>query len=161
MACGLLPFAAPPPLGPAMRQSFALLALLLAPSLARAEGFAQSIDVEPGERLRIELASGDVEVFTHDGSDVRFEASARGLGASAVEFFVTRQAGEIVLRSRAEQWIGWLAAGPQVSVRAWVPRHLELAVETTGHVAASDGGERLPALERIAQRPAGAARKLP
>ncbi len=145
-----------------MRQSLALAAaLLLGPALAHAEEFAQAIEVESGERVRIELASGDVEVFRHDGRELRLEAKARGLGASAVEFFVTREAGEIQLRSRAEPWIGWLKRGPQVSVRAWVPRDLLLAVETTGHVAATDAGAQLPALERVAQRPAGAAPKLP
>jgi hypothetical protein len=145
-----------------MRQSLALAAaLLLGPALADAEEFAQAIEVESGERVRIELASGDVEVFRHDGRELRLEANARGLGASAVEFFVTREAGEIRLRSRAEPWIGWLARGPQVSVRAWVPRDLRLAVETTGHIAATDAGAQLPTLERVAQRPAGAAPNLP
>jgi len=117
-----------------------LLAVLVAPGFARADELERSIAVAPGERLRIELARGDVDVFTHDGAEVRIEARARGLGASGVEFFVTREPGEIVLRSRAERWLEWLASGPRVTVRAWVPRHLGLAVETTGHVAARDGG---------------------
>jgi len=123
-----------------MRPWLLLLAVLVAPSLARADELERSIAVAPGERLRIELARGDVDVFTHDGAEVRIEARARGLGASGVEFFVTREPGEIVLRSRAERWLEWLASGPRVTVRAWVPRHLGLAVETTGHVAARDGG---------------------
>ena len=117
-----------------------LIVVLVAPGLARADELERSIAVAPGERLRIELARGDVDVFTHDGAEVRIEARARGLGASGVEFFVTREPGEIVLRSRAERWLEWLASGPRVTVRAWVPRHLGLAVETTGHVAARDGG---------------------
>ncbi len=123
-----------------MRPWLLLLALFAAPGLARADELERSIPVAPGERLRIELARGDVDVFTHDGAEVRIEARARGLGASGVEFFVTREPGEIVLRSRAERWLEWLASGPRVTVRAWVPRRLGLAVETTGHVAARDGG---------------------
>src|SRR5262245_51363026 len=118
----------------------AALSALVAPRLAEADELERSIEVEPGERLRIELARGDVDVFTHDAPEVRIEARARGLGASGVEFFVTREDGQIVLRSRAERWLEWLASGPSVSVRAWVPRHLGLAVETSGHVAARDGG---------------------
>ncbi len=117
-----------------------LFAVLVAPGLARADELEQSIAVAPGERLRIELARGDVDVFTHDAAEVRIEARARGFGASGVEFFVTREPGLIVLRSRAERWLDWLGSGPRVSVRAWVPRHLGFAVETSGHVAARDGG---------------------
>ena len=123
-----------------MRRWILLLAALAVPQLARADELERSIAVAPGERLRIELARGDVDVFTHDAAEVRIEARARGLGASGVEFFVTREPGEIVLRSRAERWLEWLGNGPHVTVRAWVPRHLGLAVETSGHVAARDGG---------------------
>jgi hypothetical protein len=123
-----------------MRLRIAFLALLVVPQLARADGLDRSLAVGPGERLRIELVRGDVDVFTHDEPEVRIEARARGLGASGVEFFVTREPGEIVLRSRAERWLEWLDSGPSVRVRAWVPRHLGLAVETSGHVAARDGG---------------------
>jgi hypothetical protein len=132
-----------------MRSAVLVLALLLfGPGPARADGLDQSITVEPGERLRIELARGDVDVFTHEAGEVRIEARARGLGASGVEFFVTHEAGEVVLRSRSERWLEWLASGPRVSVRAWVPRHLALAVDTSGRVAAHDGGVRLVPVAR-------------
>jgi hypothetical protein len=128
-----------------MRSALLLLALLLvAPAAARADGLEQSIALAPGERLRIELARGDVDVFTHERGEVRIEARARGLGASGVEFFVVREPGCVVLRSRSERWIDWLASGPSVSVRAWVPRHQALAVETSGHVAAHDGAVLVP-----------------
>jgi hypothetical protein len=124
-----------------------LLALLAVPGLSRADELEQSIAVAPGERLRIELARGDVDVFTHDAPEVRIEARARGLGASGVEFLLTREPGEIVLRSRGERWHEWLASGPSVTVRAWVPRRFGLAVQTSGNVAARDGGLLLvPAL---------------
>ena len=122
-----------------MRTLLALLALVLAPSPSRAEPFAGSFAPVAGERLRIELASGDVEVLAHDGRELRVEARASGLGAGAVGFVVSREAGEIVLRSRDERWLEWLASGPRVTVRAWVPRRFGLAVETSGHVAARDG----------------------
>jgi hypothetical protein len=124
-----------------MRTWLLLLALLplLGPAPAAAEALAQSIPVAPGERLRIELARGDVDVFTHESREIRLEASARGLGASGVAFLVTHEGREIVLRSRAERWLDYLASGPRVRVRAWVPRHLGLAVETTGRVEAHDG----------------------
>jgi hypothetical protein len=144
---------------------------LVAPGLVRASDFQRSLSLAPGERLRIELARGDVEVFTHEGSEVRLEARARGLGASAVEFFVAREGKQVVLRSRSERWLDWLARGPHVTVRAFVPRQLGLAVATSGHVAARDGavfllpafgrpepsGERaVPARHDARRRPASA-----
>src|SRR5262245_13451837 len=92
--------------GSAMRSWLLLLAVLSAP-LARADELERSIAVEPGERLRIELARGDVDVFTHDAAEVRIEARARGLGASGVEFQLTREPGEIVLRSRGQRRLEW------------------------------------------------------
>jgi len=112
---------------------------LLGPLPAAAEELARSIPVAPGERLRIELARGDVDVFTHEAREIRLEASARGFGASGIAFVVTHEGREIVLRSRAERWLEHLASGPSVAVRAWVPRHLGLAVETAGRVEARDG----------------------
>ena len=144
-----------------MRTLLALLALVLAPSPSRAEAFVGSFAPATGERLRIELASGDVEVLAHDGRELRVEARASGLGAGAVGFVVSREAGEIVLRSRSEAWVGWLARGPHVRVRAWVPRHLRVAVETSGRVAAGDGVARLALPDAGAQRPAAVARNLP
>jgi hypothetical protein len=129
------------------------LSALAAPRLAGADELARSIAIAPGERLRIELARGDVDVFTHDAPEVRIEARARGLGASGVEFFLTREEGRLVLRSRTERWLEWLASGPRVSVRAWVPRHVGLAVETSGTVAARDGGVLLVPAVPAAHRP--------
>jgi len=117
-----------------------LLFALLAAGSAFADELEQSIAIAPGERLRIELSRGDVDVFTHDAAEVRIEARASGVGASGVGFLLTREAGEVVLRSRDERWLEWLASGPSVTVRAWVPRRCGLAVETSGHVAARDGG---------------------
>jgi hypothetical protein len=116
-----------------------LLWVLLAAPAARADSFEQAVAIEPGARLRIELAEGDVDVSTHEAGEVRIEARARGLGASGVRFSVTREGDDIVVRSRSERWLEWLAPGPHVTVRAWVPRHLPLSVATRGAVDARDG----------------------
>ena len=121
-----------------------LLGMLVAAEPARSDDLERSLAVEPGERLRIELARGDVDVFTHDAAEIRIEARAHGIGASGIDFVLTRAPGEIVLRSRSEHWLEWLSTGPRVSVRAWVPRHLGLAVDTSGRVVARDGGVLLP-----------------
>jgi hypothetical protein len=144
-----------------MRPLLALLALVLAASPSGAEGFAGSFETAPGESVRIELASGDVEILAHRGALLRVEARARGLGASAVEFVVSREDGEIVLRSRSEPWVGWLARGPRIHVRAWVPRHLHLRVETRGEVSSSDDAAWSSLPGTGAQRPAEVARNLP
>ncbi len=124
-----------------MRVSRRLIpALLLVPLAARAEDLERRLPVDAHDTLRIDLEHGDVDVFTHEANEVRLEARARGLGASAVHFRLREDGRRLVLESRSEKWLHWLGARPRVSVRAWVPRSLALDVQTTGAVVASDGG---------------------
>ncbi len=115
-------------------------ALLLLPLAAGADDLYRSVPAGVHDTLRIELERGDVDVITSETDEVRLEARARGLGASAVHFRLREDGRRLVLESRAEKWLHWLGAGPRVSVRVWVPRHLVLDVETTGTIVASDGG---------------------
>ena len=124
-------------------RAWLMVLLLFAAPAASADALEREITVAPGGRLRIELAQGDVDVATCEGSRVRIEARARGLGASGIRFSVTREGDDVVVRSRSEGWLEWLASGPHVTVRAWVPRHLVLAVKTRGEVAARDGAVML------------------
>ncbi len=115
-------------------------ALLLLPLAAGADDLYRSVPAGLHDTLRIELERGDVDVITYETDEVRLEARAWGLGASAVHFRLREDGRRLVLESRAERWLRWLSAGPRVSVRAWVPRRLVLDVETTGAVVARDGG---------------------
>ena len=115
-------------------------ALLLLPLAAGADDLERSVPAGLHDTLSIELERGDVDVITYEADEVRFEARARGLGASAVHFRLREDGRRLVLESRAEKWLLWLDAGPRVSVRVWMPRRLVLDVETTGAVVFSDGG---------------------
>ncbi len=117
-----------------------MTALLLLPLAAGADDLERRVPVDAHDTLRIELERGDVDVITHESNEVRLEARARGLGASAVHFRLRDDGRRLVLESRSERWLHWLGTGPHVTVRAWVPRHLTLDVQTTGAVVASDGG---------------------
>ncbi len=115
-------------------------ALLLFPLAAGADDLERSVPAGVHDTLTIALERGDVNVITYETDEVRLEARARGLGASAVHCRLREDGRRLVLESRAEKWLHWLGAGPRVSVRAWVPRRLLLDIETTGAVVASDSG---------------------
>lgn len=121
-------------------RTVALLLCLLLPVVAQAGELTRELEVQPGERLRIELERGNVEVTRRDGERLRLEARARGVGADGVRFLVSRADDEIVLRSVAEPWLSWLRSGPRVQVRVWAPRGLQLDVETAGRIVTRDAG---------------------
>ena len=129
-------------------------ALLLLPLAAGADDLDRSVPAGVHDTLRIELERGDVDVITYDADEVRLEARARGLGASAVHFRLRQDGRRLVLEGRAEKWLRWLGVGPRVSVRAWVPRRLVVDVETPGAVVASDGGVAVSRPARRATAPA-------
>ena len=96
-----------------------LLALL--PRIATAGELARSLSLEDGETLRIVVEYGRVDVITGAAEEVRIEATARGLGASAMEFRLHREGDAWVLSERPAPWLEWITPGPRVRVRAWVP----------------------------------------
>ncbi len=123
----------------AMR-TLALLLFLLLPLTASAGELVRELSVQRDARLRIQLDTGNVDVFTHDGDRLRLEARARGIGASAVRFLVSQEGDEIVLQSVVEPWLSWLRTGPRVLVRVFVPRGVRLDVVTTGRIVTHDEG---------------------
>ena len=118
----------------------ALLVGVLVAAPAVAGDFEGEIPVEREAKLRIALERGDVSIVTHELETLRFEARARGSGASAIHFEVREDAAGWVLESRAEPWLRWLSTGPCVNVRAWVPRAVALEIETTGRILTTDSG---------------------
>ena len=69
-----------------MRTSWAIVSLLLLACGASEVRFEESVAVEPGGRMVVELAYGEVEVRTHAASEVRVVAVALGEDAGRVEF---------------------------------------------------------------------------
>jgi hypothetical protein len=115
-----------------LRRSAAVAALLLTTPLAAAADLDQRVAVAEGSRLRIELDQGSVAVVTHDAPEVRVQASARGLGASAVHFRLRKEGDALVLTGLAEPWLEWLQAGPRIQVRVFVPADCEVELAPSG-----------------------------
>ncbi len=106
--------------------------ILLLPAASPAEDLDERISVGSGAKLRIELDHGSVKVVSHDAREVRIEARARGLGASAFRFRLRRANKVLVLTGEAEAWLELLQAGPRIQVRAWVPPDCEVEVQRVG-----------------------------
>lgn len=117
-----------------------LLIVLALPSWAGAEDFDRQVPVGLHQRLEIQLERGDVDVISHEASQLRLEARARGVGASGIRFELREESDGLVLRSHSEGWVSWLRSGPRVRVRAWVPRGVTLDVLTSGRIASSHQG---------------------
>lgn len=104
----------------------------LAPAVAGADDLTEHIPVAAGGTLNIALDRGSVAIHSHDATEIRIEAHARGLGASSVHFSVDTRGRDVTLNGSHEAWIDWMTMGPIVSVRAWVPRKCAVEVHTSG-----------------------------
>jgi DUF4097 and DUF4098 domain-containing protein YvlB len=96
---------------------------------ARAAGLEETIAVEPGGTLHVELDVGSVDVESHDAHEVEIDADASGLGG--VEFELLREGDELRLLGREEGFWSFFGAH-DVRVRARVPRAFSLRIETRG-----------------------------
>jgi len=110
------------------------LSLAIAASLfsARPAGTAdldETLQVEPGGKLQIELDIGAVDIESHDESEVQIEADARG---GPVDFDLQQSGNEVRLTGHVRG--GWLNLfrGREVRVRARVPREFSVEVTTRG-----------------------------
>jgi hypothetical protein len=121
-----------------------LAALLLwQPAAAKADEFIRTLSVRSGETLEIALERGDVELIEVVGTQLRIEASARGVGADGIGFEFGDDGNGWRLASKTEVWVDWLRVGPRISVRAWIPNGVRVAVETKGRIATSGSGVTL------------------
>ncbi len=116
---------------------FTAAALLAAPAGADPGELTERIPVSDGGTLIVELDHGRVDVLAHDASEVRIEARARGLGASAVHFDLRATGNDVVLTGSREAWLDWMSTTPTVEVRAWVPRDYQVQVSTAVPAAAT------------------------
>ena len=123
-------------------KSAALIALLLAlfPRIATAGELARSLPVGNGETLRIEVENGRIDVITQAVKEFRIEATARGLGASAMEFRLQREGDVWVLSERPAPWLDWITPGPRVAVRVWVPYRSVVEIAGGAPVVLSNAG---------------------
>ena len=115
--------------------------LLGQPGAANADGFLRTLKVGSGGTLEIRLDRGNVELIEVLATELRIEASARG--ADGVGFELVDAGNLWRLTSKTELWVDWLRVGPRISVRAWIPKGVRVAVETQGRIAISSSGATL------------------
>jgi len=123
-----------------IRFALASLALsLTTASMALAEDLLDTIPVEPGGTLRVDLDRGDVTVRSHDVDAVRIEAHAHGLSALLGGFELQREGNDVHLQGLFRWSFLLVPWGPRVTVDAWVPQRYSVAILTRGgHVNLSD-----------------------
>ncbi len=111
--------------------TLALLVALL-PAAGAAREFRESVSVEPGGTLEIELSEGSVEVETHDEPVVEVDAGARGWGARSLRFELTSDGTDSRLVGTIRGWFGPMFGGTRIRVRVRVPEEYSVDVRTGG-----------------------------
>jgi hypothetical protein len=115
-----------------------LLALVLTAAAAAAD-LDETLTVDPGGRLLVELGlgiglrqdRGALEVIGHDAPTVSIETVTTGWGADGVLFSLERDDAGVRLSAQVEGATSWLFGGPRVEVRVRVPRPYALDLRTT------------------------------
>ncbi len=102
----------------------------LAPS-AMAKDYEDRIAARPGGRLQVELASGSVEVESHDDNEVRVDARVGGVGARSLVFRLTGNGVDVFFSADVGGWAP-LLGGTRLRVRFKVPERYDLDIRTRG-----------------------------
>jgi hypothetical protein len=112
-----------------IRHALALALVGLLPWGAAAGELRQSVRVESGGTLEVDLDGGSIEIETHDEPEVRVEARARGLGAMSFE--LTTDGLDARLIGKQGSWIPFLGGG-RARVHVRVPEVYSVDVRTGG-----------------------------
>jgi hypothetical protein len=92
----------------------------------------ETLPVEPGGTLWIDLDFGSVLVESHDTNEVKIEARAEGWDPDQVWFSVSREENDVLLDGEVERWLPSLVFGRRISVRVRVPRRYSVDIRTRG-----------------------------
>lgn len=111
----------------------ALVLAALASAPARGD-YAESIAVQPGGQLEIDLDlgaglrpdPGGLRVGSHDRDEVRIEAEASGWGAWSIRFDLSGDGQRARFLASVGGTFSWMFGGPQLRVRVWVPREFSV-----------------------------------
>ena len=106
--------------------------LLAVPLLAcgLGESIQETVPVEPGGRLVVELVRGDLEIASHDANEVRIEGEAGGWDVFPFDFELDRQGDVVELTGDLDFWRLPFWLDLDVHVRAWVPRSYSVELHT-------------------------------
>ncbi|HVN87502.1 MAG TPA: DUF4097 family beta strand repeat-containing protein [Candidatus Binatia bacterium] len=91
----------------------------------------ETVSVESGGTLFIDLDRGAVEVASHDANEVHVDARATGWGAWNFEFDLARRDNDVRVSGEMGSWLPW-PFGPRVRVRVMVPRPYSVDARTRG-----------------------------
>lgn len=97
-----------------------------------AESLHETVPVEPGGTLWVDLDVGSVDVESHDADAVEVDAAARGGEPGVVEFRLERSGNDVVVEADVDHWLRKVIFGVRVRVRARVPRRYSVDVRTRG-----------------------------
>jgi DUF4097 and DUF4098 domain-containing protein YvlB len=99
----------------------------LLPGVSVGDEFRESIGVEPGGTLEVDLAAGSVEVETHDDPEVSVEARASGM-----QFRLEGDGTDAQLSGEVSGFMRGIFGGLSVRVRVRVPEQYSLVIRTAG-----------------------------
>jgi hypothetical protein len=103
------------------------LILLALSATARADDFRQTVRVEPGGTLEVDLSSGAIEVETHEGNEV----SVEGRSGGRTRFELTSDGRNARLIGRRQGFWSIFSPG-RVRVEILVPEEYSLDLDTGG-----------------------------
>jgi hypothetical protein len=101
------------------------------PAAAGADEFRQTLAVQPGGTLEIDLSSGSVEVETHDENEVAVEAESRGLSGGLMRFELSGDGVNARFKASHSGWLGVFGSGG-LRVHVRVPEVFSVDVRTGG-----------------------------
>ena len=116
------------------------------PGVAAAD-LDETLFVESGGTLYVDLERGSVEVASHDSETVEIHATVRRWALdSCFEFDVSQKGADVHLEGEVEGPLSWLFCWSRVRVQALVPRDYSVSVVTHGgSIAVEEIGGRVGA----------------
>jgi hypothetical protein len=100
--------------------------------IASEEYLEETVEVEPGGTLYVDVDRGAITVETHDASAVRIEASGRGWASGMCVFTLIRSGRDIHLDGDIDGWFPAFFGGARMQIRALVPRRYSVEIQTRG-----------------------------
>jgi len=111
--------------------AWGLAIVLGAPGRAGAdEALHETVPMQPGGRLVVDLERGDVTIASHDVAEVQIDALATGLSSWFYDFELATSPKEVRLRGDLSFWRPRLLPDPEVRVQIWVPREFSVRLDT-------------------------------
>ncbi len=113
-------------------RAIGILIVGLLPLTTLADEFRESVRVQAGGRLQVDLDAGSVEVETPDREEVSAEARASGWGSGGMEFRLEGDGTDAKFVGKARGFMGGILGGFRVQVRLRIPERFSVEIRTGG-----------------------------